>query len=182
MRFNGEWLQCDDGSFRPVIRAEILTSDGYWRAFELLVDTGADRTVISANVLESLSVEAIVPQDRIGGVGGWVDSVSVNTKIRLLRDDGQRAVSRSKYFACTDREALDMSVLGRDILDRELNNFTNNNSVGTRHCRVPTRELALNSILIPLDMFALIVDRRNDVVAIVGGQHTYTISSQAPES
>jgi len=35
-------------------------------------------------------------------------------------------------------------------MDRELNNFTNNNSVGTRQCRVPTREFALNSILIPM--------------------------------
>ena len=32
MRFNGEWLQCDDGIIRPVIRAEILTSDGAWCA------------------------------------------------------------------------------------------------------------------------------------------------------
>ena len=40
-----------------------------------------------------------------------------------------------------DHEALDMSVLGRDILD----------------------------------MFAVIVDRRGVVVAIVGGQHRYTI-------
>ena len=53
MRFNGEWLQCDDGIIRPVIRAEILTGDGGWRVFELLIDTGADRTVISANVTES---------------------------------------------------------------------------------------------------------------------------------
>ena len=32
MRFNGEWLQCDDGIIRPVIRAEILTGYGAWRA------------------------------------------------------------------------------------------------------------------------------------------------------
>ena len=44
-------------------------------------------------------------------------------------------------FACTQHEALDMSVLGRDLLE----------------------------------MFAVIVDRRADVVAIIGGQHRYTI-------
>ena len=43
MRCNGEWLQCDDGIVRPVIRAELLTADDAWRAVELLVDTGADR-------------------------------------------------------------------------------------------------------------------------------------------
>jgi len=40
MRFNGEWLQCDDGVVRPVMRAEIEAHGGAWRAMELLVDTG----------------------------------------------------------------------------------------------------------------------------------------------
>ena len=91
MRFNGEWLQCDDGIIRPVIRAEILTGDGGWRAFELLIDTGADWTVISANVLESLNGQTTVAQDKIGGVGGLVNSVLVDTQIRLSREDGQKA-------------------------------------------------------------------------------------------
>ncbi len=141
MRFDGEWLECDDGIVRPVIRAEILAGDGTWRSVELLVDTGADRTVISANVLESLDLAATEPRDRIGGVGGLVDSVNVRTQIRLTREDGQKVIFRSDYAACTDHEALDMTVLGRDLLE----------------------------------MFAVIVDRRADVVAIIGGQHRYTI-------
>jgi hypothetical protein len=70
MRFDGEWLECDDGIVRPVMRVEILAGDGAWRSAELLVDSGADRTVFRGN-----------------------------------------------YAACTDREALDMSVLGRDLLE-----------------------------------------------------------------
>ena len=61
------------------MRAEILAGHGVWRAFELLVDTGADRTVISANVLETLGMEAEQSRDMIGGVGGLVDSVNVRT-------------------------------------------------------------------------------------------------------
>ena len=141
MRFDGEWLECDDGIVRPVIRAEVLAGDGTWRSVELLVDTGADRTVISANVLESLDLAATEPRDRIGGVGGLVDSVNVRTQIRLTREDGQKVIFRSDYAACIDHEALDMTVLGRDLLE----------------------------------MFAVIVDRRADVVAIIGGQHRYTI-------
>ncbi len=144
MRFNGEWLECDDGMVRPVIRAEILTGDGSWRSFELRVDTGADRTVISANVLESLNARTTAGQDQIAGVGGVVDSVLVSTQIRLSRDDGRKAVFRSDFAACTNHEALDMSVLGRDILE----------------------------------MFALVFDRRAGVVAIIGGQHFYTIAFQ----
>ncbi len=117
MRFDGEWLECDDEIVRPVMRGEILTGIGVWRAFELLVDTGADRTVISANVLETLSLDTSQPHDRIAGVGGIVDSVNVRTQIRLTRDDGLKAVFRGNFAACTEHETLDMSVLGRDLLE-----------------------------------------------------------------
>ena len=117
MRFNGEWLQCDDGIVRPIIRAEVEANSGSWRAIELLVDTGADRTVLSANVLESLNVATIEPRDGIGGVGGLVDSVVVKTRIQLTHDDGLKATFRGEYAACVEHEALDMSVLGRDILE-----------------------------------------------------------------
>jgi predicted aspartyl protease len=141
MRFDGQWLEFDDGIVRPVIRAEVFAGDQEWRAVEFLVDTGADRTVMSANVLESLNLETSWPQDRIAGVGGLVESVVIATQIRLTRDDGEKAVFRGSYSACTDHEALDMSVLGRDLLE----------------------------------MFAVIVDRRSDIVTIIGGQHQYTI-------
>jgi predicted aspartyl protease len=141
MRFDGEWLECEDGIARPVMRAEILAADGSWRSVELLVDTGADRTVISANVLEALNLDATGSRDRIGGVGGLVNSVNVRTQIRLTREDGHKVIFRGDYAACTDHEALDMTVLGRDLLD----------------------------------MFAVIVDRRGSVVAIIGGQHGYTV-------
>ena len=39
----------DDGIVRPVMRGEILASDGTWHRTEFLVDTGADRTLISAS-------------------------------------------------------------------------------------------------------------------------------------
>jgi predicted aspartyl protease len=143
MRVDGVWLQCDDGVVRPVLRAEILDGKGDWHAVELLIDTGADRTVLSADILELLDIAPSESSHRIGGVGGIVDSVTINTQIRLTRDDGLTATIRGVYAACTSHEALDMSVLGRDVLD----------------------------------LFALIVDRRTDVIAILGGQHRYTILS-----
>jgi predicted aspartyl protease len=141
MRFNGEWLSCDDGFVRPVIRGEVLKSDGGWWPTEFLVDTGADRTVFSADVLEILQLGSTPAHDRIGGVGGVVQSVLVQTQVRLTRDDGEKAVFRGEYAAFTSPEALDMSVMGRDFLD----------------------------------MFALVVDRRNGVVSLLGGKHQYSI-------
>jgi hypothetical protein len=117
MLCEGEWLLYDDGIARPTMRAEIRGSDGIWRRIKLLLDTGADRTVISADVLRTLGLQCAQPADRIGGVGGLADSVDVTTQIRLTRDDGQWITLRGTYAACLQTEALDMSVLGRDVLD-----------------------------------------------------------------
>jgi predicted aspartyl protease len=115
MRINGKWSLCDDGIIRPVIRGEILTSNGSWVTTEFLVDTGADRTVISALILEALRLQPIAIPGRIGGVGGLVDSVNVETQIRFTQEAESKVVFRGQYAAVTEVEALDMSVLGRDI-------------------------------------------------------------------
>ena len=47
MQINGEWLICDDGIVRPVVRGEILAANGSWVPVPFLLDTGADRTVFS---------------------------------------------------------------------------------------------------------------------------------------
>ena len=106
------------------------------------MDTGADRTVLSANMLNGLDLPAREPEQKIGGLGGIVESVIVETVIRLTREDDLKVTFRGEYAGCTNPEALDMSVLGRDILG----------------------------------LFAVIVDQPRDLVCMVGGRHTYTIS------
>ncbi len=117
MRFDGEWLLCDDGVARPVLRCEILASDRSWRAAELLIDSGADRTVLSANVLKSLRMETGPPAASIGGIGGTAEVVSVETELRFTRADSAKVLFGGDYLACTNPESLDMSVLGRDVLE-----------------------------------------------------------------
>jgi hypothetical protein len=115
MRIDGEWLLCDDGIMRPVIRGEILAASGAWQSAEFLVDTGADRTVFSAATLAVLGLQLLMAQDRIGGLGGVAESVVVETQVRLTREEAGKIVFRGRYTAVTDLEALDMNVLGRDI-------------------------------------------------------------------
>ncbi|MBI3245731.1 MAG: retropepsin-like domain-containing protein [Deltaproteobacteria bacterium] len=116
MRIDGEWLLCDDAMVRPIIRGEILARDGSWQAIEFLVDTGADRTVLSAATLEVLHLQSSVTQDRLGGVGGIADAVVVETEIRFYRETNTTVVFRGQYAAIPDLNALDTSVLGRDIM------------------------------------------------------------------
>lgn len=115
MRIDGEWLVGDDGISRPVIRGEMLAADGSWVRVPFLLDTGADRTVLSAAVLRLLGLRAGENPDRIGGVGGIVSSVSIDTTIRLTRDGDGKVLLRGRFAAVTELEALDMCVLGRDI-------------------------------------------------------------------
>jgi hypothetical protein len=116
MRIDGEWYPCDDGLVRPVIRGEALAADGSWIQTLFLVDTGADRTVFSAPILEMLGLEVVGARERLGGIGGVVDSVIVESQIRLTYDGARSALFRGRYAALRQVEALDMSVLGRDIL------------------------------------------------------------------
>lgn len=95
---------------------EFKLASSFWRAVEFIVDTGADRTILSANVSESLNLPFTAPEEQIGGVGGMVKSVSFATPIRLTCDDAAKVVFRGEYAACIEYESLDMSVLGRDIM------------------------------------------------------------------
>jgi hypothetical protein len=115
MQINGEWPAGDDEVKRPVIRGEILSSHGVWVPAPFLVDTGADRTVFSAAILAELHLQTLMTQERLGGVGGTADSVIVETQIRLTGGDGGKVVFRGQFTAVIELEALDVSVLGRDI-------------------------------------------------------------------
>jgi len=116
MQINGEWFLGSDGIVRPVIHGQILAGNGVWVSAPFLVDTGADRTVFSATIFAELHLQPIAVQERLGGLGGIAMSVAVETQIRFRREAGRGpVVFRGQYAAVTALEALDISVLGRDI-------------------------------------------------------------------
>jgi hypothetical protein len=51
------------------------------------------------------------------GLGGTTPSVQVQTTVRLFGSGGEVFNLVGQFAAVTDPRALDMSVLGRDILD-----------------------------------------------------------------
>jgi hypothetical protein len=115
MLIPGVWLLCPDGIVRPVLRGEVEAADGSWVKAPFLLDTGADRTVFSANILAALGLQSFMPSQKLAGAGGERSSVLVDTRIQFCTEDGNRVVFRAQYAAVTELEALDMSALGRDI-------------------------------------------------------------------
>jgi hypothetical protein len=115
MLISGVWLLCDDGVVRPVIYGEVLAGSGSWVKAPFLVDTAADRTVFSADILKALQLPCLVTPEQLSGVGGRAASVVVETQVRLTREGDNKVVFRGQYAALTEPEALDMSVLGRDL-------------------------------------------------------------------
>ena len=121
MLVNGEWLPCDDGIIRPIVQGSVQLADGQWLEVSFLLDAGADRTVFSADffsLLHSLEVTATASA-QLSGVGGAVDSITIETAIGFTRDDGRLVTVRGTFGVFTEAESADLSVLGRDVT----NNF-----------------------------------------------------------
>ena len=97
MCIDGQWLWCDDGIIRPVISGEILAGNGSWEKSEFLVDTGADRTVLSATTLAKLGLQPLPIEEGINGLGGMADSVIVETQLRLTHENAGKVVFRGQY-------------------------------------------------------------------------------------
>ena|SRR5215831_17997732 len=144
MLLQGAWKLCDDGVVRPVFRGEMQSASGEWIQVPFLADCGADRTVLSANVLQVLGLQPIQQDLLLAGVGGQAASVILDTRIYLKRENGTRVVFRGQIASFTDPAALDMSVLGRDITN----------------------------------LFALIIDRPQDQVCMLGKGHRYIVAAE----
>lgn len=141
MRINGEWLQCDDGVVRPILRGRVQDSTGEYVVAEFLLDIGADRTVLNADILEKLGLPLLETEEGLSGLGGETNSVEIETKLLLTRDNGTAVVFNSRWAAVTEPTALDLSVLGRDLAD----------------------------------LFAVIIDRPQQIVCLLRDRHRYAI-------
>ncbi len=122
MRIDGAWFPGEDKTIRPIVPGLVRLANGEWLEVSFLLDAGADRTVFSAAFLGVLQ-----PMTRSGGeeilisgVGGAADSITIDTAIGFVRDDGQLVTVRGPFSVFAQAESADLSVLGRDVT----NNFT----------------------------------------------------------
>ena len=121
MRVNGQWLMCEDGVVRPGVFGLVRTANQQMVQVTFLLDAGADRTVFSADFLALLRPleSSATEQIHLSGVGGMADSITVETVIGFIRDDGRVATVRGQFGVFTEGESAELSVLGRDVT----NNF-----------------------------------------------------------
>ena len=119
MRIVGEWLSGDDGVVRPIIRIHVSGVEGRLLPERFLVDSGADRTVLSGELLRDLRLpsDRPPPMSALMGIGGATAYVVVRTTLGFTRDDGGTVTVRGEFAAFTDPRAIDISILGRDVLD-----------------------------------------------------------------
>lgn len=74
-----------------MIYGEVETANGGWIGCDFLIDTGADVTVISPDVLRNLGRRTTFAARQLGGVGSSVPTLEVWTTIRFLAPDGSVA-------------------------------------------------------------------------------------------
>jgi hypothetical protein len=115
----GEWRICDDGVARPAVLVLVRSTTGTSLATHFLVDSCADRSVLSAELRERLGASSSPPPpDTIfQGVGGPTDFVTVEIVLEFASQDGTPARARGQFASFTDPAATDLSLLGRDVLN-----------------------------------------------------------------
>jgi len=118
MLIAGKWQVGDDGVLRPLVRAAVSGIDGRLVADDFLIDSGADRAVLSAALLARLSLPTrSAPSGSIlSGIGGGCAFVLVTSAVEFIREDGGAVRVRGEFAGFTDPTATDVSILGRDVL------------------------------------------------------------------
>ena len=85
----GEWRTCDDGVARPAVQVWSVVLTGTQLAEYFLVDSCADRSVFSADLLNRLGVPSTQPPADLifQGIGGSSEFVLVDIVLEFASQD-----------------------------------------------------------------------------------------------
>src|SRR2546425_1038582 len=109
MEIAGQWDPCLDGMTHPMVPIEVRASDGALLQDLFLIDTGADRTVLSAFFAGRLNLpaSALPPQYALVGISGRTAVVLTNTTLEFTRTDRGPARVHGQFAAFVDPRAID---------------------------------------------------------------------------
>lgn len=119
MRIEGRWLVGADGVERPIFDGVIAAPGGLQFAISLLIDTGADITLLAPDVAQQLStvVQPMPTAVTVGGIGGTEQVYELAVDLLIPTTSGQRAHIRGPLPVLLTPGALELSVIGRNLLD-----------------------------------------------------------------
>lgn len=119
MRIDGRWLRFPDGIERPVIDAHLLLPGGQLATLSLVIDTGADFTVLAYTVAQQLGayVQPTPLKQSAIGVGGVVLMQALGVDLLFTATSGQQARLSGPIPVLAQPSSLEFSVLGRNALD-----------------------------------------------------------------
>ena len=114
----GLWRLEEDGITRPLIEIEVSVAGNNAVNEWFLVDSGADCTVFTSRLLArlALGLDALGVGSQLLGLGGESESVVFEATLQLETIEGGTAAISGKFLAATTPMALDVSILGRDVL------------------------------------------------------------------
>lgn len=120
MRIKGKWQTGADGIARPVFEGYVATANGNQFPVTLLIDTGADLTVLAPTVAQQLAgmVQPTALDTTASGVGGTLQLHELAVDLLLPTTSGRRARIHGPLPVLLNSGSLEFSVLGRDVLDQ----------------------------------------------------------------
>jgi len=116
MRIDGAWIPDSGGVLWPAVRAELLDGAGHWVRCTFHIDSGAELTLLSADVCQRLGLPLQPTTNELHGVGGSIETARIETTIRFVQFDGSPATVRHTFEAALDPAAVECSLLGMDVL------------------------------------------------------------------
>jgi hypothetical protein len=114
----GEWYPCPDGITRPIVYGSVSVPDGTMLGIRFLVDCGADQTMFTAWQTRQLVPEGDGTPSRVAGIGGFADSVTVETAVTLGSRGGSSVRLRGRFGGFVASDESELAILGRDVLDQ----------------------------------------------------------------
>jgi hypothetical protein len=120
MRIEGRWLPGPGGVARPVLDGYLAAPGGFQLALSFLIDTGADSTILAPDGAQHLSgVAQPTPTGATAiGIGGALPMHELAVDLLLPTHAGQRARIHGPLPIVLTLGALELSVIGRDVLDQ----------------------------------------------------------------
>ena len=110
MLINGNWMTEGDGITRPFVEIRLVASDGSVHSAQFLIDTGADRTVFTATLLDLLQ-PPLTPatEEAFAGVGGFTEYLVFDSVLEFATSSGTLLRVRGQFAGFVDPRAMDVA-------------------------------------------------------------------------